>query len=254
MELRLYWTILRQRAAVVVGTFLVALAAAAASIYLLPQATSSYSAALSIAVRPQPLPPSATQYFSDDYYSYVASEYANDDLIEILQSGQFMQQLQAQVQATGGKPVGGSITAKKAHRVVEITVGSGTASGAVALANGVAALLTAPDAQSKYFSLLTNRIETVSVVDGPRLEPQSAGRSALLNLAARALVGLALGIGLAFLLEYVDESVRPGEVEGLLGVPVLGEIPADTREGSGRPGAGRQSGQGSPRVPAPLRT
>jgi capsular polysaccharide biosynthesis protein len=221
MELRQYLEIIRDRAGVVVGTFLVALVVAAASVYLVPQATSTYSAVLTIAVLPQPLPQNTTLYFSDDYYSYVASEYANDDLIAVLQSDQFLQGIRARLPNAPN----GSISATKAHRVVNISVGSGTAAGATALAQAVADALLAPDAEKKYFSLLTNRNVTVSVVDGPRLGSQPAGRNALLNLAARALVGLALGIGLAFLLEYLDDSIRPNEAEALLGWPILAEVP-----------------------------
>ncbi len=47
-----------------------------------------------------------------------------------------------------------------------------------------------------------------------------------LNLALGALVGLVLGIGLAFFIEYLDTSVKTMEdVENLLGVPVLAIIP-----------------------------
>lgn len=47
-----------------------------------------------------------------------------------------------------------------------------------------------------------------------------------LNLALGALVGLVVGLGLAFFIEYLDTSVKTMEdVEGLLGVPVLAIIP-----------------------------
>jgi len=51
-----------------------------------------------------------------------------------------------------------------------------------------------------------------------------------LNLALGALVGLVLGIGLAFFIEYLDTSVKTMEdVESLLGVPVLAIIPQGIR-------------------------
>jgi capsular polysaccharide biosynthesis protein len=65
----------------------------------------------------------------------------------------------------------------------------------------------------------------VSVVQPPQITAQPTGRNALLNLAARSLVGLIAGVGLAFLLEYLDDSIRADEVESLLGLPLLGEIP-----------------------------
>jgi capsular polysaccharide biosynthesis protein len=46
-----------------------------------------------------------------------------------------------------------------------------------------------------------------------------------LNIAIAMVVGLMAGIGLAFLLEYLDNTVKTEqEVEKLLGVPVLGSI------------------------------
>jgi polysaccharide biosynthesis transport protein len=51
-----------------------------------------------------------------------------------------------------------------------------------------------------------------------------------LNLMLGTLVGLVLGIGLAFFIEYLDTSVKTMEdVESLLGVPVLAIIPQGVR-------------------------
>ncbi len=225
MELRQYWRVVVNRFNIIVLTFAVALVVAAISVFLLPQSTSAYGAAVSLAVRPQPLPETPVLNYSQDYYSYVASEYANDDLIAILQSENFLKAVQAHLQSKSGVAVVGSIDAKKAHRVVTITTSSSSADGALRLAQGIADLLTDPSAQSSYFSLFTNRIESVSLVDAPRVVSQPAGRNALLNLAARSLVGLAMGIALAFLVEYLDDSVRPEDASDLFGLPVLAEIP-----------------------------
>jgi succinoglycan biosynthesis transport protein ExoP len=51
-----------------------------------------------------------------------------------------------------------------------------------------------------------------------------------LNLALGGLVGLVLGLGLAFFIEYLDTSVKTMEdVETLLGVPVLAIIPENVK-------------------------
>jgi capsular exopolysaccharide synthesis family protein len=51
-----------------------------------------------------------------------------------------------------------------------------------------------------------------------------------LNLMLGALVGLVVGLGLAFFIEYLDTSVKTMEdVEDLLGVPVLAIIPQNVR-------------------------
>jgi polysaccharide biosynthesis transport protein len=51
-----------------------------------------------------------------------------------------------------------------------------------------------------------------------------------LNLALGGLIGLVLGLGLAFFIEYLDTSVKTMEdVENLLGVPVLAIIPENVK-------------------------
>jgi capsular polysaccharide biosynthesis protein len=233
VELREYWRVVVDRFPVIAVTFAVALVVAAISVFILPQGSSAYSAQLGLSIKPQ----SVTQNlaYSQDYYDYVASEYANDDLIAILQSDDFFKAVQQRLSKAQTGPVDGGIDAKKAHRVVTITTTSSTADGALRLAQGVADVLTDASAQSTYFALFSNRNELVSVVDAPRIVSQPAGRNAILNLAARSLVGLALGIALAFLVEYLDDTVRPAEIGELLGCPVLAEIPG---RGISRPSKG----------------
>ena len=51
-----------------------------------------------------------------------------------------------------------------------------------------------------------------------------------LNLALGVIVGLVMGVGLAFFIEYLDTSVKTMEdVESLLGVPVLAVVKKDIR-------------------------
>ncbi len=61
--------------------------------------------------------------------------------------------------------------------------------------------------------------------------PSTAARPRVgLNLMLGTLVGLVVGLGLAFFIEYLDTSVKTMEdVESLLGVPVLAIIPKNIR-------------------------
>ena len=52
----------------------------------------------------------------------------------------------------------------------------------------------------------------------------------LLNMILGTLVGLIVGVGLAFLIEYLDTSIKTmDDVESLLGVPVLAVVPKNIR-------------------------
>ncbi|MGH2511384.1 MAG: polysaccharide biosynthesis tyrosine autokinase, partial [Candidatus Limnocylindrales bacterium] len=65
----------------------------------------------------------------------------------------------------------------------------------------------------------------LTVVDPaiPAIEPSSP--RVLLNTILAALVGLLISVGIAFLLEYLDDTVKSSaDVEGLVGVPTLGAI------------------------------
>jgi len=70
------------------------------------------------------------------------------------------------------------------------------------------------------------KMANVRIVDRATLPESPVKPKKRLNLALGLLIGLGLGIGAAFLLEYVDTSIRsPTEVEKLVGLPVLGAIP-----------------------------
>ncbi len=78
------------------------------------------------------------------------------------------------------------------------------------------------------------------------IEPQGQ-----LNIVLGGLLGLILGVGAAFFLEYLDRTVRTSsDVEGLLGVPVLGIIPRLRRLDDPDAEEERQHGKGAPLVVA----
>ncbi len=67
---------------------------------------------------------------------------------------------------------------------------------------------------------------SVTLWDRAGLPEEPVSPNLLLNGLLALVAGLALGVGLAFLLEYLDDSWRsPEEVEQLTGVPIYGVIP-----------------------------
>ena len=126
MQLHNYWDIVVSRIGVVVGAFLVAVVAATASVFFVPQTAAPYQASLVLAVKPQAEPGSDNYYRYDGYYAYVSSEYTNDDLISIIQTTDFLQAVRDHLQSKIGSAPTGSLDGKKAHRVVTITASSPT--------------------------------------------------------------------------------------------------------------------------------
>ena len=69
------------------------------------------------------------------------------------------------------------------------------------------------------------RVIEVAIVPTNPVKPRK-----VLNLAIGVLVGLAVGAGAAFFLEYMDDTVStPEQVERALGVPVFSLIPVLSR-------------------------
>lgn len=63
-------------------------------------------------------------------------------------------------------------------------------------------------------------ISPATVPSGP------VGPNKIKNMSIALVLGLAISIGLAFLLNYIDHTVKtPADVEGIFGLPVLGLIP-----------------------------
>lgn len=76
-------------------------------------------------------------------------------------------------------------------------------------------------------------LNTVWVVDGATPPEFPFKPDPMLNLMLAAVVGLVGGIGLAFLLEHLDDTLaNPDEVERALGLPVVASIPHVTEEHS----------------------
>jgi capsular exopolysaccharide synthesis family protein len=74
----------------------------------------------------------------------------------------------------------------------------------------------------------------VIVVDRGLVPQESYRPSLRLNLAVGLLLGLLLGVGGAFLVEYLDRTIKsPEEVERILGLPVLGVAPDAQRRQRG---------------------
>ncbi len=82
---------------------------------------------------------------------------------------------------------------------------------------------------------LTEEIKTANIrIIDPAQVPQGPIKpNKRRNILLAVVVGLTLGIGLAFLLEYLDNTIKfPEEVKNYLKIPYLGPVPAYALDGS----------------------
>ncbi len=70
------------------------------------------------------------------------------------------------------------------------------------------------------------RVENVQVIDPAQVPTSPVSPRPLMNISIAGVLGIMLGVFIAFLKEFLDNSIKtPEDVEKYLGVPVLGTIP-----------------------------
>jgi capsular polysaccharide biosynthesis protein len=224
MELREYWRILWRRRWIIAGLVLLVLAGC---IVFRPHPTPMFQATMrfTIGVSPETNPERLTM---DPLYSaYLASEYIADDFSEIVRSESFAGDVTARLAGQGIQvPPGiiqGFTVAEKQHRIltVQITWPDEAQLRAIAEAAGD----TLREQNAKYFKQLGSEGAEVYIIDPPTIVPLGLSLKDRLEIPIRLALALLAGVGLAFLLHYLDDTVHePGEVESL-GIDVLGSIP-----------------------------
>ncbi len=164
-----------------------------------------------------------------DYYAWLASEYLADDLSEIIKSDAFA----ADIEALLGEDIAPAairevIRTKKTHRILEVTVFGQSAGQAHRIAT---ALAQAVEAQApKYLAQLATKNGQVRVIDAPAVRSATTTGSLIADIGIRTMLGLVVGLVLAFAVDYLDSTIRTSkDVERMLALPVLGEIPGAAR-------------------------
>ncbi len=70
------------------------------------------------------------------------------------------------------------------------------------------------------------KVENVQIIDEAQVPSSPVSPRPMLNIAIAGVLGLMLGVFIAFLLEFLDTTIKtPEDVEKHLGLPVIGSIP-----------------------------
>jgi capsular polysaccharide biosynthesis protein len=221
MELRRYWSIIARRAWLVVALIAIVLVT-----YLAfstePQTTFSAGMRFVVGIRPER---EGDYYAYDRYYTWLTAEYLVDDLSEVVKSRAFAADVAALAGVdVGPGPIQGATSAGKLHRLLTVSITWRDEQELAQIANAVATILTTH--ADTYFAQLSTDSAVISLIDAPAIAPIGQSLRDRLDLPLRLILAALAGIGLAFLLDYVDGSVRNSSDLADLGLPIVGEIPS----------------------------
>jgi capsular polysaccharide biosynthesis protein len=228
MELRQYWHIVWKR--IWIPALLLAVVLVV-SLVLRRPTSPQYQASGRVLVDVPPLEavegmgfdprltaPQATEYLVDDFTQFVSSQAVADAVSQRL-AGQGIQVPPGVLQS--------STASEQIHRVVTIRVTWADPNEALAILNAAVEVLM--QEAPAYFGRLGLEQPQVTLFDGPGVSPVPPTLSERLDLPVRLLLALLAGIALAFLLDYVDDSIRGRQDLEEMEIQVLAEVPGRRR-------------------------
>jgi capsular polysaccharide biosynthesis protein len=228
MELREYWSILRRRWWI--PLLLGLLVGLLSLLQLRPWQPKppAYTASLRMLVGVLPAAAEdVTTYYDPRYYAWLTSEYLVDDFTEVVRSQLFAANVSArladqQIVVPPGV-IQGSAATGKLHRIIALNLSGGDETQLRQIADAAAAELA--ENAPAYFQQLGTEGAGVTLIDGPTIGQVGPSLRDQLELPLRVLLGVVVGIGLVFLLHYLDTAVRTAAELEAMGLPVLGQIP-----------------------------
>jgi capsular polysaccharide biosynthesis protein len=176
----------------------------------------------------QSVDPSVYQY--DGYYQYLASEYALDDLVQVVQGNVFANDVAARIKSDTGVDVSpgevqGALQSSRVNRILTISATSASPERAVMIASAAAKTMEAKG--TEYFKTSPNVPASIETIQQPLGAGENSSKRLVLYLMQIAVAGFA-GILIALFVDYLDDSLRsPEAVSAALGLPVVGIIPGE---------------------------
>ncbi|MCA1031302.1 capsular biosynthesis protein [Bacillus timonensis] len=123
-------------------------------------------------------------------------------------------------------------------QVVDVTVQDADSALAAEIANTTATVF-----QEEIVKIMN--VDNVSILSRAVESESPVKPNPMLNMAIALVVGLMAGVGIAFLLEYLDNTVKnEQDIERLLGLPVLGAIAQIDIEAEAKKQAAAQAEKG----------
>jgi capsular polysaccharide biosynthesis protein len=221
MALKRYWHIIWQRAWLII--LLLVLVLGSYAIMYHPQAPT-FVAAMRFTVGIMPEPSSGQYYTYDRYYTWLTAEYLIDDLSEVVKSGVFAQDvaIASGVAVTPGA-IQGATASGKLHRILSLSISWPNELELRQIAAAAAQVLE--EHNNRYLGQLGTENAVITVIDPPTISQTGSSLRQRLDLPLRILLALVAGVILAFLVDYLDDTIRGRDDLERLDIPVLAEVP-----------------------------
>lgn len=225
MELRTIWKVLRRRWWLVAVPALVALAYAAYG-YIKSPPRGGFSTSIRFTAGSACDAP-AKDYQDCQYYPWLTSEYVVNALTDWVKTSSFSEAVAAELKTKGidvpAAQIQGGISSDNQRSVMTLSISGGDAAQ---LAQVAAAVRSVLQTRSKdFFPMVGATGITVVPLDDPVVGAVPPSLSERYNPLVRFLLGLAAGVALAFLVDYVDPTLHERSEVEHLGLPVLAEVP-----------------------------
>jgi capsular polysaccharide biosynthesis protein len=217
MELRQYWRIVWRRWWLIAALLIIVLIV---SLVTTQKPEPVYMATMRFAIGIEGDEPVSAVSGEGRSDAWLASEYLADDLSEVLKGGDFAARISQEV---GFGVPAGTIFASREHRIMTVSITWGDRDEVQVVAEAVGAAIE--DGGADYFPQLVGVEAKAVLIDGPGIGQVGRSLADKLYLPLRLLVALIAGVALAFLWDYLDDTVHGRDDVESMGVAVLGEIP-----------------------------
>ncbi|MHB1357476.1 MAG: YveK family protein [Anaerolineae bacterium] len=221
MILKRYWNIIWRRAWLMILLLILVLGSYA--ITYRPQ-EPSFVATMRFTVGIIPEPSSGQYYTFDRYYTWLTAEYLIDDLSEVVKSNAFAQDVAlASGVAVATGAIQGSTASGKLHRILSLSISWPNELELRQIATAAAQVLQ--DRNNRYLGQLGSENAVITLIDPPTINQTGTSLRQRIDLPLRLLLALVAGITLAFIIDYLDDTLRGKDDVECLGITVLAEIP-----------------------------
>lgn len=220
LDLRQYWEILRKRWLIVVAVPLIAALSSGLISFLILKPVYQASTTLIVGKKASESGQAAIQMLDNSvlqanlqlaktYGTIAQSRTVGQNVLNELKLPMTVAGLNSQI----------SVNSVKNTEILEIQVNNQNPELAATIANTVAQEFSKAVIEIK-------KVDSVSIVDKAVTPTSPIKPNKKLNVLIAFVVGLMASVGLVFLMEYLDNTVKTtNDVETLLGIPVLGLIP-----------------------------